>query len=285
MNNASSAKARTGRRVRAAAGIVIAFVACVMLCIFVLSCVLACALSENGILTVLKDTSYAERIVPYLEEELNELANPSGLPERYFTGKTDSGLLEAIAEASVSANYRGESFRADTAALKEELTAGFYAYAEEKGIEASGEAVDYLATQCANEYVKFGSPRIITYLSVYAGKLSRYLYIAIAVSFVIGGLLLFYLFKAGMVPYARFAFGGAGLLMTAAPLTVLIGQFAQKLNISPEPFRVFVATFIERPVTAVAVIGGILLLLAVLLVFLPSRRITKPAPEHTDTES
>ena len=276
-----NAPAKSNKWLRAAAGGAVSFAAAMFLCLLAISCVLLWTMTPGRILSTLEETGYVDGIVPYLEAELNELANPSGLPDGFFTGKTDKAVLQNILESSVKTNFEGEAFHADTAGLKAELRQSFLDYAEQAGVRASDEAVDSLVTHCENEYVRFGSPRVFSYLATYAGKVVVYVRIVAALSLVASMFLFFFLFRSKkLIPFGRFAVGGGGMMLFAAPLVLLAGGFLRGLGIAPEPVNRFVVLYLERPLVALTITGAVLVLLAVALVFLlrgrPSRAKEEP---------
>ena len=250
----------------------ISFVASLALCVLFLSCILLWTLTPDRVLSVLEKTGYVDGITPFLEEELNELGNPSGLPEHFFTGKTDKSVLEKLLKDSVEANFAGEAFHADTGTLREELKTVLLDYAAAEDITASDEAVDSLVTLCENEYIRFGSPRVLSYLGSYGGKIAFYLKIAAAISLVAAMFLLVYLFRSGKTSFARFAIGGAGIMLSAGPLILLLGQFLRRLGIRPEPVNVFTVSYVETALVFLAIAGGVLILLSVGLIFLRGKR-------------
>lgn len=285
MGNERKQPARKGRIVRTVAGSVLGFVAAVCLTVSVLCFTLLWTASESHMHTSLKNVNYPEAIVPYLEEELNELAIPSGLPDHFFTGKTDVTVLESILNGSVRANYAGESFSPDTSALAAELREMFWAYAESEGITASEEAVDSLTVLCVNQYIRTGSPTAFAYLAGYAQKITPYVRIAAIVSLVAAAGLIVYLLRIRMRLMVFCAAGGAGAMLFTLPLILLLTGAIGSLGLSPEPVRLFAVDYLSKPLIVLTVAGGILLLAAVALTVLFARRPerVKPAPADEET--
>lgn len=279
---------RKARIVRTAAGAVLGFVAAVCLAISVLCFTLLWTASESHMHASLKNVNYPEAIVPYLEEELNELAIPSGLPDHFFTGKTDVSVLASILDGSVRANYAGESFSPDTTALAAELREAFWAYAESEGITASEEAVDSLTQLCVNQYIRTGSPTAFAYLAGYAQKISPYVRIAAIVCLAAAAGLTVYLLRIRMRLMVFCAAGGAGAMLFTVPLILLLTGALDRLGLSPEPVRLFAVDYLSNPLIVLSVAGGILMLAAVVLTVLfarrPERERRAPAEEDAGPE-
>ena len=277
------------KAVRIGAGAVLAFVTAVCLTVSGLCFVLLGTFSEGHMHASLNRVNYSESIVPYLEEELNELTIPSRLPEHYFTGKTDTGVLKTILDGSVHAHYAGEKFKPDTAALEAELSAGFLAYAESEQIKVSEEALSSLTALCVNQYIKCASPTAFSYLVSYAQKLIPYLRIAAIVCLVAAFGLGFYLLKIRMRLLFCCAAGGAGWMLFSVPLLLLLFRVVDGLGLSPEPVRLFAADYLRQPLIVLTVIGGILIAVAVVLAIVftraEGRKRPEPAPEKTSPEN
>ncbi len=263
---------RKSRIIRTAAGAVLGFVAAVCLAVSVLCFTLLWTASESHMHASLKNVNYPEAIVPYLEEELNELAIPSGLPDHFFTGKTDVPVLASILDGSIRANYAGERFSPDTTALAAELREAFWAYAESEGITASEEAVESLTQLCVNQYIRTGSPTAFAYLAGYAQKICPYVRIAAIVCLAVAAGLIVYLLRIRMRLMVFCGVGGAGTMLLAAPLVLLLTGALNKLGLSPEPVRLFASDYLSKPLIILSVAGGILMLAAVALTILFARR-------------
>ena len=264
-------KQKRNRILRTCAGILLAFVASVFLTLSAVSCTLLCVLSEGSMRASLDRVSYAEKVIPNLEDQLDELANPSGLPDGFFAGKTDLSDVKDLLDQSIRSRYAGEAFKPDTASLEQKLSETFYAYAEANGIKASEEAVNTLVQLCVNKYVGNASPTAFSYLISYALKLTPYLWIAFGAGLLVSTVILCYLIRIRMIAYVCFAAGGAGLMLFLAPFVLLVGSFVKRLNVSPEAVRLFLSDYLNRPLTVLLICGAVLIAASVVLAFWAAR--------------
>lgn len=264
---------------------VVSFITCIFLCFSAIFFTASWALSEKHLVGMLVDQEYGQKIAPYLEDKLNELTDPAGLPEHYFTGKSDITFLQNNAEACIRTNYRVEAFHTDTAALEQELIDAFQAYATENGITASAEAMKSLAKMCSNSYISYSSPVIFSYLAMYAGKIQPYAFWGGIAFLVLAAALLFFLWKSKLRAYFSFAFGGSGLMLWLLPAILLINKYIIAINIIPQPVKDYIVSFLHGILVCLLVVGVICSIAAIALLFICPKKEEKAENTVSDETS
>ncbi|MBQ0084419.1 MAG: hypothetical protein KBS52_06630 [Clostridiales bacterium] len=131
--------------------------------------------TEQHIYYCTDKSRYCENSAKLIENDLNDITVPSGLPEGFFTGKGDTAELEKINRDCIAKNYSGKEFTADTAKIEADLVKYFTDFASQNelqmGDEIDTEAIADLAKTCSESYTDFGANLVFEYLSIIRGSL------------------------------------------------------------------------------------------------------------------
>ncbi len=233
------------------------------------------ATSEKYITSTVERTEYIEGSVSVLEGSLNSLTIPSGLPEDFFVGKINITELKNINTQCIEKNYISAPFNYDTANLQNELVTLFKDYANSAELADKSNideaALEHLAELCVKDYKNTGGGRLFRMLSLYSGRINKYIPIAAAATTVLGliGVIFLYKLVGKFVRnnYLYFSFAAAGIMLIAAPAWAVLSGTIRGLGITPQPALNFVCGYLEGAMYMLIAAGALLLVLSVIFRF------------------
>lgn len=229
--------------------------------------------TKKYLFSALNRVNYAEDSVKVIEESLNYLTVPSGLPDSFFTGKIYSADVGKITEDCIEKNYDGLAFTPDTADLKSKFNGYFTEYAASgnvaSDIDVKSEAVDSLAEICVQQCVSVSANQIIKYLSLYSGKVNKYAVIAAAVFALLSAVGITLLIKIGRGVFGNlylfFAVCSSGIMSALLPIIMLAGKFVNKIDITPYTVSNLLTAYTNGALYILTAVGLILIAAAALI--------------------
>ncbi len=260
-------------------GSVAAFITAVLLFLSALALTFFAVSGRDFLHYTVDSTDYIPSAAAELQESLNAIAGPSGLPENFFAGKIDAELLRDMNRECIDGQYSGAGYSYDTSALHKSYVDYFTEYASGDNIANSdvvnSDAIHSLATDCVNSYSASAVNIIFEYLPLYCGKLHKYALLggAALLAVAIGGLV--YLTKIERKTkgnsYIYFALCSAGIMSAALPAYALLSRTVERLGIHPLSSLNFVVGYAHSAFYIMIAAGAVLIAIALLLKLLPHK--------------
>lgn len=212
-------------------------------------------------------SNYCEYAALQLENELNELAIPSGLPENFFTGKIDkNSFSKAFYECLKNQALDNKNYTLNVDEFKNEVHTRVTDYSKNEGGELTSQVqkdIELFSQESSNIYLSYVNPSLISYLLEVLVSIKKYLLIALVISVVFTlaiGIFLFRLNrKEAFFKYCFCASCGAALTLGVIPSYLIATNEIAKISISSKSLYAITTTLTEQLLWVMIISAGVLL--------------------------
>lgn len=246
-------KATSEKRLRA--GISAAFAFLLLLCMLAVFVSIGAAgiFSEGHLRASLEHSNYVDQSYEKLLSVLREQAREHGIPQELLTGSIDRSTFEKALETS-AAGGKAEERSQEIDSLEQQIRSSITTYFNENNIGENDrieEAADEIAANGAGWYENYTAFPFAEILSEYKVSLFSWMRIVIPAGILLGGVLIFLLFRL----HEQYRTGGCYVLSSLLAVALISGisgfvlRFGLHYEI-PEAFpayRDFAESFFQSP--------------------------------------
>ena len=293
--NKKGGKRSSGKVLRTILSFLFSFLTALSLLILSVTCVVRIVFSEGYTKSCLAPEFFSG-LEEKLIEEAKDYTIPTGLDTSVVDGVFDLSTIKADVEANIDNTFKIRQFNVNTEKQEGVLRANVMNFLESEGVatvpvnpEESEKELDeesvkeyneaVIETENAvNEYVNeimdMYSKKIkisaLDYLVKLGNDYQKYFPFLMIISVLFGLFNGFLCVKVHKLPhrglrYLVYAFGGGFIMTFTAPFVLFVNGFYNRLNITPEYFKLFIVTYVKGAIEMLMAVSGIWLLVAIAL--------------------
>lgn len=237
-------------------------------------------LSSSYFLKQLDQVDYYEHTAMQVIQTMKQNAAPAGLPvdmfDNYIQGETTRTEMLQYQQAV----FQNQDVSISTTELKQRLQTDIRAYATNKKITITPDmqiGIDGFIKTIEEKYVYFTQfPYLHVYVSI-VNLFSKLYWIVLPVLIGLITILSFFVYRLHggwrrRRKYYAYALIGAGLLSSALPMYMYIGQFVEKINLHPEYMYDLMVVLMRTYLFNNIVIGFVFIVVGILCAFLTIKK-------------